>query len=71
MEAGQATKARRTPEVLPLSQVLGSPLRDNEGGDQEQQSNSAKQDQERRPHIARFFSNDIRQANAFLRRRLS
>ena len=32
MEAGQATKARRTPEVLPLSQVLGSPLRDNEGG---------------------------------------
>ena len=31
MEAGQATKARRTPEVLPLSQVLGSPLRDNEG----------------------------------------
>ena len=32
MEAGQATKARRTPEVLRLSQVLGSPLRDNEGG---------------------------------------
>jgi CBS domain-containing protein len=32
MEAGEATRPRTTPEVLPLSQVLGGALRDNEGG---------------------------------------